>query len=95
MSDFDTKTMYTFEKYLELQRSGELNMVSSEVQVRLGISEEEHRFIMNNYSALLEEYNGLKVVNEIIADAKARAEGNNKDEKSLGFNMDNPDMGQN
>ena len=85
MSNFEDKTMYAFEKYLELQRSGEMNMVSSEVQARLGISKEEHHFILENYNALLEEYNRLKVVDEVIADAKARSEGKVKDEKSLGF----------
>lgn len=93
MSSFDTKTMYAFEKYLELQKSGEINMVSSEVQTRLGISKEEHRFIMENYSALLEEFSNLKVVNELIADAKARVEGKGKEEKSLGFKKETPDKG--
>ena len=91
MSKFDTKTMYAFEKYLELQRSGEINMVSSEVQTKLGISQEEHHFILENYSALLEEYNNLKVVNELIEDAKARVDGKGKDEKSMGFNKGEPE----
>ena len=91
MTVFEDKTMYAFEKYLELQRSGELNMVSSEVQARLGISKEEHHFILENYNALLEEYNRLKVVDEVIADAKARSEGKGKDEKSLGFNKNAPE----
>lgn len=85
MSSFDTKTLYNFEKYLMLQKSGEINMVSSEVQARLGISKEEHRFIMKNYSALLDEYNKLKVVDEIIEDAKKRVGDNSKDEKEMGF----------
>ena len=88
MSKFDTKTMYSFEKYLELQHSGELNMVSSEVQTKLGISKEEHHFILENYSSLLEEFRNLKVVNELIEDAKARVDGKGNDEKSLGFSKD-------
>lgn len=85
MAKFDTKMMYAFEKYLELQRSGEMNMVSKEIQGKLGISKEEHHFIMENYGDLLEEYTNLKVVNEVLADAKERAEGRGKDEPSLGF----------
>lgn len=94
MANFDTKTMYAFEKYLELQKSGEINMVSSEVQSKLGISKEEHQFIMKNYSALLQEFNELKVVNELIADAKARVEGKGKDEKSMGFTQDKADKAE-
>ena len=90
MANYDTKTMYAFEKYLELQKSGEMNMVSSQVQTRLGISKEEHHFIMENYNDLLEEYKELKVVDEIIADAKARVNSKGKDEKSLGFSMEEP-----
>lgn len=92
MANFEVATMTAFEKYLELQRSGEVNMVSSEVQVRLGISKEEHRYIMENYKALLEEFNSLKVVNEVIADAKARVGGKGKDEMGLGFNRNEPEM---
>ena len=88
MSKFDTKTMYSFEKYLALQKSGEVNMASSEVQTRLGISKEEHYYIMENYNDLLEEYKSLKVVNEIIADAKARVEGKGKEDKGRNFTMD-------
>lgn len=91
MSGFDTKMMYAFENYLELQHSGEINMVSSAVQAKLGISKEEHHFILENYSALLEEYNKLKVVNEIIEDAKARVDGKGKEEKSMGFSKDEPE----
>lgn len=85
MSSFDTKTLYNFEKYLMLQKSGEVNMVSSEVQARLGISKEEHRYIIDNYSALLDEYNKLKVVDELIDDAKMRVGDNTKGEKEMGF----------
>lgn len=87
MSNFDTKTMYNFEKYLELQKSGEMNMASPDVRTRLGISKEEHQFLMKNYSSLLQEFNNLKVVNEIIADAKARAEGKSRDDKTMTFSQ--------
>ena len=90
MAEFEQKVMYTFEKYLELQKSGEMNMVSPEVQARLGISKEEHHFILENYGALLDAYKELKVVNEVIADAKERAEGRGKGEKSLGFKKSEP-----
>lgn len=89
MVNFDTKTMYAFEKYLELQQSGELNMVSSEVQSRLGISQEEHRFIMENYAALMDEYKDLKVVDEVISDAKARVNGKTNEEMGKNFTQDN------
>ncbi len=86
MSKFDDKTIRDFEKYLKLQKSGEINMVSSQVRDKLGISKEEHEFIMKNYSAILEEYNDLKVVDEIIKDAKARVDGEVPQEKTMGFN---------
>ena len=81
MANFDTKTMFAFEKYLELQKSGEVNMASSEVRERLGISKDDHLFLVENYSALMAEYKELKVVNEVIADAKARVEGGAGKEK--------------
>lgn len=86
MAEFDTRTMYSFEKYLDLQKSGEVNMASSEVQKRLGITDAEHKFIMENYGALYETYKELKVVNEIIADAKERAEGGDKSKEKKELN---------
>ena len=89
MVTHDTKTMLNFEKYVKLQRSGEINMVSSEVQNRLGISKEEHQFIIENYSALLAEFEELKVVDEIIKDAKERVGGKGIEEKSKNLTHDN------
>ncbi len=86
MTTHDTKTMYNFEKYLELQRSDELNMVSPEVRDRLGISREEHLYILNNYDELLKEYEELKVVDEIIDEAKNRAESESGKEQTRGLN---------
>ena len=86
MAKFEDKTIRDFEKYLELQKSGELNMLSSQVQERLGISKEEHQFIIKNYQALKEEYDNLQVVDEIIKDAKARVNGEETQEKTMGFN---------
>lgn len=91
MSKFDTKTMYVFEKYLELQHSGEINMASSEVQKRLGITKEEHRFILDNYNALYDEFKDLKVVDELIADAKERVEGKGKGDRDLDFSQEHSD----
>lgn len=86
MAKFDDKTMRDFEKYLELQKSGEMNMISPQVQNRLGISKEEHMFIIKNYDDILEEYNKLNVVDEVLEDAKARANGEKSHEKTMGFN---------
>ena len=83
MSKFDDKMMRQFEQYLKLQKSGEINMVSAQVRERLGITKEEHVYIMEHYSELLKEYNDLKVVDEVIADAKNRAEGNDGKGKGL------------
>ena len=91
MSKFDTKVMYNFEKYYDLQKSGEINMVSSEVQKKLGISQEEHRFIMNNYDDLLKEFENLKVVDELLEDAKKRVNGDYEPEKDKGFNKGEPE----
>ncbi len=85
MTKFDDKMMRTFEKYLELQKSGKTNMVSSRVQDMLGISKDEHAFIMTHYSELLDEYNSLKVVDEVIADAKERVSDNHGKSKGKGF----------
>ena len=85
MTKFDDKTMRAFEKYLELQKSGKTNMVSSRVQDMLGISKDEHIFIMTHYSELLDEYNSLKVVDEVIADAKERVGDNHAKSKGKGF----------
>lgn len=85
MAKFDVKTMYNFENYLRLQHSGEVNMVSSAARDKLGISKEEHRFILDNYNDLLQEYNELKVVDEIIDDAKQRVHDGGKGEKEMGF----------
>ena len=87
MAKYDTKTMYDFEKYLELQESGELNMVSPEVQSRLGITRDEHHYILQHYSELLAEYEELKVVDELIDDAKARAEGDVEKPHKKDFDM--------
>lgn len=83
MAKFDDKVMRDFEKYLQLQKSGEINMVSSRVQDILGITKEEHRFIMENYSEISKEFNDLKVVDEVIKDAKVRAEGKGDKEQGL------------
>ena len=72
MAKFEDGLMRVFERYLEIQKSGEINMVSSRVRDVLGISKEEHQFIMTHYAELLEEFNELKVVDEVIADAKER-----------------------
>ena len=94
MAKYDTKTMYNFEKYLALQKSGELNMVSPEVQSRLGISRDEHHYILKHYSELLEEYEELKVVDKLIDEAKARAEGEPEKERSKDFNRDFDEPGK-
>lgn len=91
MAKFDDKTMYNFERYLNLQKSGELNMVSSEVRMKLGISEEEHHFILNNYTDLKKEFDDLKVVDEVLADAKQRANGDYEPDKTMGFNKTEPE----
>lgn len=83
MAKFDDKTIRNFELYLNLQKSGEINMVSARVRDVLGISKDEHLFIMNNYSELLEAYNKLKVVDEVITDAKERVAGNPGKSKGL------------
>ena len=85
MAQFDDKVMRNFELYLNLQKSGEINMVSSRVQDMLGISKDEHLFIMNNYSELLNAYNELKVVDEVISDAKERVAGKPGKHKSKGL----------
>ena len=90
MSKYDDRTIRNFEKYLQLQKSGEMNMVPSQVQGRLGIDKEEHLFILNNYDALLEEYNSMKVVDEVLEDAKSRANGNHSKEQTKGFNKSAP-----
>lgn len=86
MAKFDDKVIRDFEKYLALQKSGEMNMMSSQVQQRLGISKEEHMFIIKNYSAIKEEYDSLKVVDEVLEDAKARVNGEKGQDKTMGFN---------
>ncbi len=91
MANFDTKTLYNFEKYLELQRSGKYNMVSPEAREALGLSKEEHQYIIKNYSEILKEYESLKVVDEIIADAKSRVNGDVGQDKTMGFNKSNPE----
>ena len=83
MAKYDDKTIRNFEAYLNLQKSGEVNMVSSKVQDVLGISKEEHRFILDNYSDILTEFNALKVVDEVLSDAKARVDGKGNDDKGL------------
>lgn len=85
MAKFGTKQMYNFENYLKLQHSGETNMVSSKVCEVLGISKEEHRFILDNYNEMLQEYEELKVVDELIDDAKQRVNDGGKGEKEMGF----------
>lgn len=72
MAKFDDRTLRNFENYLKLQQSGEMNMVSAGVRERLGISKEEHLFILENYSEIKKEYENLKVVDEVLQDAKAR-----------------------
>ncbi len=83
MSKYTTKEMYNFEQYLELQNSGIVNMVSPRVREILGIDENEHKFILTNYSGLLEEYKNLKVVDELLDDAKARVNGGQSKEENL------------
>ena len=95
MSKFEDKVMRNFENYVKLQKSGKVNMVSSEVQKKLNISKEEHQFIIKNYDAIYEEFSQLKVVDELIADAKARVEGGGKEEKTMGFNKPDPDADYN
>ena len=75
MAKYDSKTMYNFEKYLKLQKSGDLNMVSPEVQTRLGITKDEHLFILTNYDKLREEYEENKTLDKDIEGAIVRAEG--------------------
>ena len=75
MAKYDDRTLRNFENYLELQKSGEMNMVSSAVRERLGISKEEHLYILENYSDIKEEYESLKVVDEVLKDAKERVYG--------------------
>lgn len=91
MEKYDGKVMRDFEKYLELQKSGEINMVSSAVQKRLGITKEEHQFIMKNYNDIKKEYDKLFIVDEIIADAKKRVDGEVEPEKTMGFNKEAPE----
>ena len=88
MAKFDTKTMYDFEKYLELQRSGELNMVSPEVREKLGITKDEHHYILEHYSELLDEYEEFKKVDELIEDAVARSEGDKEKGLSPALEID-------
>lgn len=83
MSKYEAKIMYNFEKYLDLQSTGAVNMVSPKVREILGISESEHRFILQNYSELKQEYDELKVVDELLKDAKARVDGDKAKEKGL------------
>ena len=94
MAKFDTKTMYDFEKYLELQKSGELNMVSPEVRERLGLTKDEHHYILMHYGELLEEYEEFKKVDELIDDAVARVEGGPEQELSQGFQTDLTEEGK-
>ena len=88
MAKYDAKTMYDFEKYLEFQKSGELNMVSPEVQDRLGITKDEHLYILQHYSELLEEYEEFKKLDEVIDDAVARVEGEQEKDDSKAFETD-------
>lgn len=88
MANYDSKTMYNFEKYLELQKSAELNMVSPEVQTRLGITRDEHHYILEHYSELLEEYEENKNLDKDIEDAISRAEGEQDKFESKDLNKD-------
>lgn len=45
-----------FERFVKLQYSGVVNMVSKNVQDVLGITPEEHRYILNNYESLKKKY---------------------------------------
>lgn len=92
MSKFDTRTMYNFEKYIQLQKSGEVNMVSPEVRNRLDITKDEHLFILNNYDALLKEFNELKVVDKVLEDARQRVNGDKEQERDMGFSREVQDI---
>lgn len=91
MAKFDDKVMRDFEKYLTLQKSGEVNMMSSRVQSQLGISKDEHMFILNNYNELKKEYDSLKVVDDVLADANKKVHGDSEPDKTMGFNKTDPE----
>lgn len=45
-----------FERYVKVQKSGELNMLDKRVQWAAHIKEREHLYIIEHYSELSEEY---------------------------------------
>lgn len=92
MARFDSKTMYNFEKYLKLQKSGELNMLSPEVRERLEISKDEHYYIIEHYSELFEEYEESKKLDVVIEDAEARAKGEAEKADSKDFELENEEI---
>lgn len=94
MAKYDSKTMYNFEKYLKLQKSGDLNMVSPKVQTRLGITKDEHLFILMNYDKILQEYEENKSLDKDIEDAVARAEGEQSEGHSRDYELDVAEPGK-
>lgn len=51
-----TVTKGQFESFKNLQKQGVCNMVSPEVRTLVGLTKEQHYYILNNYSELEEKY---------------------------------------
>lgn len=46
----------TFRKYLKLQEKGDYNMMSPQVRIKLGLTREEHQYLMFNYEKIAKQY---------------------------------------
>lgn len=58
-------TRKVFEKYQEIQESGEMNMWSQMVEFNTGISREDHLDIIKNYKEIFDRYvNNIVIIND-------------------------------
>ena len=51
-----TVTKEQFNSFKDIQEQGVCNMLSPEVRTLVGITKEQHYYILNNYSELEEKY---------------------------------------
>ena len=54
--DFTFVQILNYQNYERIRESGEFNMFDPRAQIATGLNTKEYIFVMNNYSALREQY---------------------------------------
>ena len=60
MKKFTKAQMAQFDRFVQVQKSGRHNMLSPLAGAAAGISKEEHAFILENYSSMERQKEGIE-----------------------------------